>query len=109
MKCIRRGKAVAASVALALTLFSAASAGTIYVENISDVERVLNKAADWLFTILIAVGIVFLILAAFQYLSAAGNAEKLSQANRMMLYTMIAFALGIVARGVVFLVNEIIQ
>lgn len=95
-------------VALLATTILVPLVATAGVSTVRDVERVLDRAATWMFRILIAVGTVFLVLAAFQYLSAAGNAEKLSQANRMLLYTVIAFALGILARAVVFLVDNLI-
>lgn len=78
------------------------------VRTVGDVVRVLNRVADWLFYVLIGFAIIFLILAGFKYLMAQGSGEKLSEAHRMVFYAIISLAVGIVARGVVVLVDQLI-
>lgn len=52
----------------------------------------------WIFFILIVVAAVFIILAAFQYLTAGGDAEKIKGANRQIVYAAIAVIIAFVAR-----------
>lgn len=76
----------------------------------------LNTVTGWfgLFrTILSWVGIafwitaaVFIFLAAFKYLTAAGDPEKVKSASHSLLYAVVAIAVGILAYGIPALVGS---
>ena len=79
------------------------------VRTVDDVVRVLNRVAALLFSyILVPFTIIFLLLAGFKYLTAQGSSEKISEANRMLFYAVVSFAVGLVARGVATLVDQLI-
>jgi len=78
------------------------------IETAEDVLRVLNKLIDWLFTILLILSIMFVIFAGYKYLFAKGDPEKFKEANRMILYAVIAIAVGMIARGVEFIVKQLL-
>lgn len=90
------------------------AAGVAHAQNpvpgssFDDVERIFNNLVTMLWVVLIAAATIYFILAGFKYLSAQGNAETVRKANKMMLYGMIALAIGLVARGVIFLVEDIV-
>lgn len=105
---MKRALAVTALIILAALAASPLLAHA-QVTGVSDVVRVLNKLATWLFIVLVGVAIVFFILAGFRYLSASGNAAKLAEANQIIFYGVISLALGLVAKGIVFLVDEVIR
>jgi len=81
----------------------------VHIETVTDVENVLKRVADMLFTLLLIVAVIFVILAGFKYLQAGGDPEKFKEANRMILYAVIALAIGFIAKGVPNIVRTIIE
>jgi len=75
---------------------------------VNDVLVILNRIIDWMFTGLLVLATIFIILAAYKYLTASGNPEKVKEANRQILYAVVAIAVGLVARGVEFIVRQLI-
>lgn len=62
------------------------------------------RVAAWMFTFLIVLSIVFIILAAYNYLTSAGDSEKVRTAHRMIIYTAVAVVVAVIARGVPLIV-----
>ena len=69
---------------------------------------ILARITNWIFTILLALAVLFLILAAFYYLGSQGSEERVNKAHKMLMYTAVAVAVAILARGIVFLVNTVV-
>ena len=69
---------------------------------------ILCNILGWAFVILILLAIVFVIVAAFRYLSASGDPEKIKKANYTLLYAAVAVAVGILAKGVPLIVSSIV-
>ena len=70
---------------------------------VTDIGGLLGKICDLaniLFTVLLVVAIIYIIVAAFKYLTAGGEAEKVTEANHDILYAAIAVAIGIFAKVV---------
>lgn len=59
---------------------------------------------NWLFYLLIIAAIVFVLVAAFKYLTAAGDPEKVKSAGATLLYAAIAVVIALVAKGLPFFV-----
>ena len=57
----------------------------------------LDTVASWLFAVLLGVGVIFLILAGFQFIFARGEESKLSTARSMLLWSLIGIAVGALA------------
>lgn len=88
-----------------------AYAGTISPRrnlDFGDIEEIIDNVTTFLWILLVAVTIVFFLLAGFKYLTAGGNPEAVRAANKMVVYGMIALAIGFIARGVPFLVSSIV-
>ncbi len=62
--------------------------------------------ARWMFGILMALGIVFVLYAAFLYLIAQGNTEKVDNAKRVLIYSVVALVVGVLAGGVSVVVQD---
>ena len=69
---------------------------------IQGVINILNGFACWLYSIVIAVIIIFIIIAGFRYMAAGGNSERINQAKKNFGWLLI----GIL---VIFAVNVILQ
>jgi hypothetical protein len=100
---------------LALPLLAAAqvpaapiSAPNSGINSINAVGTSLCTITNWLFYFLILVAVIFIMLAAYKYLTAAGDAEKVKSAGHELLYAVIAIVVGILAKATPSLVGSII-
>ncbi len=62
-----------------------------------------------MFTILLVVAAIFIIIAAFYFVTAAGNPETISKARNFVLYALIGVMVAAMARGLVYMVQKIIK
>ena len=60
----------------------------------------------WLFTFLVVLAIVFVLVAAFKYLTAAGDPEKVKGASHQLIYAAVAIVVAILARAVPLLIGS---
>ncbi|TSC75365.1 MAG: hypothetical protein G01um101430_460 [Parcubacteria group bacterium Gr01-1014_30] len=103
-------------ILLGLTLFSLLAATVVFAQQPAptfppidiDVIEVLENIVDWLFTILLIVSAIAIIVAAFLFVTAAGDPEKTSKARNFVIYALIGVAVAIAARGLVALVRRIV-
>jgi len=95
---------VATAVAIAaLPLMAAAQTINIVnlPTNIRNVEALLGKICNvinLIFTILLIVSVVFIILAAFTYLTGGGDPENVSKASRQILFAVVAVVVATFAK-----------
>ena len=77
--------------------------GLAQVQTAPDVEiwSALTTITNWLFGILIVVAVIFLILAAFNFITAGGDPEKVGTARSQVMYAIIGLIVAILARGLV--------
>jgi phosphoglycerol transferase MdoB-like AlkP superfamily enzyme len=73
-----------------------------------DVMEVLEQIVDWLFTILLVIAAISIIIAAYYFVTAAGNPETVSKARNFVLYALIGVAVAVASRGLVSLVRTIV-
>ncbi|PIP30190.1 hypothetical protein COX26_00085 [Candidatus Jorgensenbacteria bacterium CG23_combo_of_CG06-09_8_20_14_all_54_14] len=64
----------------------------------------ITTAGNWFFGILVALAVIFILYAAFLYLTSGGDEEKVKKAKSYLVYAIIAVAIGLLARGIVYLV-----
>ncbi len=70
------------------------------IYTLQDVMNLICIAFDYAFWFLMALAVIFGIIAAFGYLTAAGEAEKVKKANDRLLYAAIAIAVALLARAI---------
>jgi hypothetical protein len=76
---------------------------------ITSVQSVLNfvcTAFGWMFYFLIALAVVFVVIAAYRYLTSGGNPEKTSTAGKTIMYAAIAVAVALLARAIPLIVAD---
>lgn len=76
------------------------------LENIDQVQTWANKLVSWIQWILFVVAAVFIVLAAFTYLTAAGDAEKSGKAKKQITGAVIALVIALLATGVSAIINN---
>ncbi len=70
------------------------------IDSLCDVINLIKTISNWLIFFLITLAVIFVILAAFKYLTAGGDAEKVSVANKQIIYAAVAVAVGLLAYAV---------
>lgn len=65
------------------------------------VVETIQVLIDWLFYILIFAAVVVILLAAYTFLTAAGDPDKVKKARDYILYSLIALVVAFLARAIV--------
>jgi len=81
--------------------------------NINNINQILSAAnictiINWVFWFIIIFAIIFTLIAAFRYLTAAGDPEKVKRAGATLLYVVIAVVVALIAKGLPLLVSSFI-
>jgi phosphoglycerol transferase MdoB-like AlkP superfamily enzyme len=76
--------------------------------NAPNVMEVLNRVADGLFAILLVVTAIAIILAAYYFVTAAGEPDKVKKARDFVIYALVGLLVAFLAKGLVYLVATIV-
>lgn len=68
-----------------------------------NVQTIISNITSWVSGLLIAVAVLFVIYAAYLYLTSAGDAEKVKSASNYILYAVIAVVVALASRGLIAL------
>ena len=69
----------------------------------------IDNITNWAFTILMAVAALFIIFAAFEFITAKGEPEKVKSAREYVLYALVGVVVALLARGLVQLIETIVR
>lgn len=86
--------------ALALTENIPGVGSSQRVSNVTSFTNIFNiflGAVGWIYRIFFIVAAVFIIIAAFNYLTAQGDPEKVGKAKSMIIYAVIAIVVALLA------------
>jgi magnesium-transporting ATPase (P-type) len=72
----------------------------------TSVIALVDIVADWIFTALLVLAVIFLLLAAYNYMG--GSEEGVQKAHRMLIYTLVAVAVAFLAIGLVTAVQKLV-
>jgi hypothetical protein len=88
--------------ALVLTRVAYAQGGATggAVNGVQVAVNIFCKVANLMFNVAMIVGIIFAILAAFKYMTAAGDTTKVSEAHKTLTYAIVGIGVAIIAGGV---------
>ena len=75
----------------------------------TDIMILLGSVMNWMFAVLLIVAAIFIIIAAFHFVTASGDPEKTKTARNFVLYALIGVLVAFAARGLVELVRLIVQ
>ncbi len=68
----------------------------------------IRSIANWMFSILLVLSVIFILYAAFIYLTSAGDTEKAGKAHQILIYAAIAIIVAILSQGIVYAVSSIV-
>ena len=77
--------------------------------NITSLQSILNDLCivfAWMLYFLIVVAIIFVVVAAFKYLTAGGDPEKVKSAGATLLYAAVAIGVALLAKAVPLVVGN---
>lgn len=74
-----------------------------------DVFNFIENIISFLFWIIMMFAVIFILWAAFNYLTAQGNPEKVQSAQKMLLYAVIAIVIALIARSVPAIIGSFVQ
>lgn len=78
------------------------------ITTLDDILTLIGKVGDWISAIVLALAIIFILVSAFQFLTAAGSPEKITSARQMLIYALVAVAIAVVAWGLPDLVTSLV-
>lgn len=70
------------------------------VESVDDIFVLVSNIFNILFWALIVLAGIFIIMAAFSYLTAGGDPEKVKTANQKVIYAAVAVVVAVLARAI---------
>ena len=79
---------------------------------VRDVPGLVGTVADivsWTYTIFFAVAVIFILFAAFNYLTAQGQPEKIQTAHKMLIWAVVAIVVALLAVGVNTIVKNFLE
>jgi len=79
------------------------------VERPEDVQRIIEDVVRWFMNIFWVIAVGFIVWAAFNFLTAQGDAEKIQKAKKMLLYAVIAAVIVLLANGVKVILTNILE
>jgi len=71
--------------------------------------ELLRTIITWIFGFLIVVVVLMVLISAYLFVTAGGNPEQVGKARNWLVYALIGLAIGVLARGLVALVLQILQ
>jgi len=93
---------------MALAQGTAPDIGDTQIRDLCGVIENIKNITNWMLVFLIIIAVIFVIMAAFKYLSAGGDAEKVGAANKQIIYAAVAVAVGLLAKAVPFIVANVL-
>ncbi len=88
-------------VSLAQNVYGNGPAPTVLPTNVTNVQGITGmfcNIAAWVFIVLMVLAVIYVLWAAFLYLTGSGDEEKIKKANHQLLYAAIAIAIMLIAR-----------
>lgn len=77
------------------------------IGGIEQLFGIIVKISNYFFTVLLLLAVIFVIVAAFRYLTAGGEAEDISKAHQSLIYAGVAILVGVLAKTIIFVVGQI--
>ena len=89
-----------------------AAGGTTSGGSVSTFPGLLNKLrtlSNYIFDGLIVIAGIFLVIAGYFFVTGGGEPEKVNKARQMLINALIGVAIAVAAKGLVMLVQNIVQ
>jgi predicted ferric reductase len=78
------------------------------LNNVGAVQTTLCSVINWMFYLFIILAVIMVLVAAFKYLTASGDPEKVKSASHTLLYAAVAVLVAIIAKAFPSLIGSFI-
>lgn len=78
------------------------------ITTLSGVESVIEKIINWITGLFFVAAILYIFYAAWLYLTAAGDEEKIKKAKNQLLFSIIAIAVALLAGTMRYIIASIL-
>ena len=68
----------------------------------------VDTATNWVFAVFVVLAIIFVLLAAFQFVTAGGDSAKVGEARQKLIWASVGVIIALLAKGIVPVVRSII-
>lgn len=79
------------------------------VSTVDNVMTIISTIVSWIYILFFILAVAFILLAAFNYLTAAGDAEKVKTAHNMVIYAVVAIVVALLAVGVRVIITNFLH
>lgn len=86
---------------LALAAVAHGATGTSSIAGYQDLIRIIEKASSWLYGILLAVAVLFVLVGAWKFLKSGGDPKDVESAKNQVLYAVIAVIVAVFAKSLI--------
>ncbi len=108
--------AVASLLAVVFLMFGSVVSAQVYTgpanlptpQNLPTWMETVNIIARWIYTIVLVAAVILGLIAAFSYITAAGDSNKVKTANKMLIYAVIAVVIAILAFSITKIVGGLL-
>lgn len=71
-------------------------------------QELIDNLINFIFILAIAITPIMIVIGAFYLMTAAGNPERVEQAKKIILYTVVGLAIVLLARGLSAVIRQIL-
>lgn len=68
----------------------------------------VDTVTNWVFAIFTVLTIIFVLLAAFQFVTAGGDAEKVGEARQKLIWAVVGIIIALASKGLVPVIRNIV-
>ncbi len=77
------------------------------IQNVSGIINIIKTLTQWFFELILIISVVMILVAAYGYLTAQGDAEKVSKAHKTLTWATIGIVVALLATGVPYIVKSL--
>ncbi len=74
---------------------------------IGDIQSTICNVIGWVFFLFVVAAVIMVLVAAFKYLTAAGDPEKVKSASHTLLYAAVAILVALISRALPGLISSL--
>lgn len=100
---------VLAGLIMAPMVLAGATPTSTTPPNIDIINNALPDILNWAFGILLFLAALFIIVGGYYWVTAGGDAAKVGTARNFLIYALIGVAVAFLARGLISLVNTVVN
>jgi len=97
-------------IILSLILISLVSLPVIglAVEKKLKIETILDRITNWLLGILLAIAVIFLIIAGYYFVTSMGDPERIKKSRDFVLWALVGVVVGLASKAMVTFIEKVI-